>query len=205
MEKAAINHASKALEDEPAMRWFSPPKVLVDNREGDFEPGCKSQERDAQVAREKNILQALYFNKAMTPPSPAEPDPEASASAADKRIDPVIIPLDDIENGDESVEDYSAKQWLDPKVNAVDRKASMESQFSLPPALSNLLNSVNLSNILTSVPPPTELSQEDQNTLAAQTEAMKVIKEAALDASFTFDFVIRSSTLVYYWSIVWLA
>ncbi len=166
MEKAAIK-SKGTVEEEKALEWYRPLLVDVERKEP-FEPGSKSEEKDVQKTREKNILQALYFNKAMTPPTPAEPDPENQP-----KTDPTFIPLEDVENGDESVEDYSSKEWLDPKVNAVDRQANIESTFSLPPALSNLLNSVNLSSILPA--PSQELSQEEQDVLAAQTEAMKAM------------------------------
>ncbi len=165
MEKAAIK--SKGAVEEDQTQWYTPIRVDVDNREP-FEPGSKSEEKDIQYAREKNVLQALYFNKAMTPPSPAEPDPEMF-----KRREPAVIPLDDVEGGEDSVTDYSKKvQWPEPKINAVDQQANLESAFSLPPALSNLLNSVNIASIL---PKPSSLSQEEQTVLAAQTEALKAM------------------------------
>ncbi len=174
MEKAAFK-SKGAVETEQErsakLEWFKPPRVDVEAKEEPFEPGSKSLEKDVQREREKNILQALYFNKAMTPPSPAEPDPETNVNAEP----PTLIPLDDVENGEESVEDYSSRTWLEPKVCAVDRKANLESTLSLPPALSNLLNSVSQLQSMLPPQPQQDMSQEERDMLAAQTEAMKAM------------------------------
>lgn len=71
-------------------------------------PGCQSLEKDIQFAREKVILQALYFNKRMMPDSPAEPDPENH-----QMIDPILIPLEDPINNQE--QDLRNVPWPEPK------------------------------------------------------------------------------------------
>lgn len=71
-------------------------------------PGSKSLEKNIQFAREKNILQALYFNKRMIPDTPAEPDPEIHPMT-----DPAMIPLEDPENSAE--QEARVMPWPDPK------------------------------------------------------------------------------------------
>lgn len=71
-------------------------------------PGSKSLEKNIQFAREKNILQALYFNKRMIPDSPAEPDPEIH-----QMTDPATIPLEDPENATE--QEARIQPWPEPK------------------------------------------------------------------------------------------
>lgn len=74
------------------------------------EPGSKSTEKAVQYAREKNILQAIYFNKSMLPDSPAEPRHENH-----NIVDPVVIPLIDITGNPDSVNDYQNTPWPEPK------------------------------------------------------------------------------------------
>lgn len=71
-------------------------------------PGCQSLEKDIQFAREKSMLQALYFNKRMIPDSPAEPDFENH-----QMTDPVLIPLEDPVNNQE--QDLRNVPWPEPK------------------------------------------------------------------------------------------
>lgn len=71
-------------------------------------PGCQSLEKDIQFAREKSVLQALYFNKRMVPDSPAEPDLENH-----QMTDPVMIPLEDPVNNQE--QDLRNVPWPEPK------------------------------------------------------------------------------------------
>ncbi|KAF5298402.1 hypothetical protein FQR65_LT01180 [Abscondita terminalis] len=71
------------------------------------EPGCKSLEKDIQFAREKSVLQAIYFNKKMLPETPAEPDPEMYQVK-----DPIIIPVDAADNPDH---DFRDTPWPEPK------------------------------------------------------------------------------------------
>ena len=182
MEKAAIKSKGAINEspEQPSLQWYTPKKVLVTNKEK-FVSGAKSLERDAQAAREKNVLQALYFSKEMTPPSPAEPDAEQFI-----RQEPSAIPMDD-QVGDVGVSDCSKNGWPQPKLNQVDQQANFESSFSLPPALSNLLNNVNLNSFLqqnqnpsAAAQQPTSasgqpLSREEQDILNAQTEALKAL------------------------------
>lgn len=71
-------------------------------------PGSQSLEKDIQFAREKSVLQALYFNKRMVPDSPAEPEPENH-----QMTDPVLIPLEDPVNNQE--QDLRNIPWPEPK------------------------------------------------------------------------------------------
>uniref|UniRef100_A0A0C9RLF1 Ppp1r10 protein n=1 Tax=Fopius arisanus TaxID=64838 RepID=A0A0C9RLF1_9HYME len=79
------------------------------------EPGKESKEKDVQYAREKGILQALYFNRGMIPDSAAEPDEERHHIL----VDPKIIPLDDLTGNKESEKDFSMTPWPEPKPSLV--------------------------------------------------------------------------------------
>ncbi|XP_069697573.1 serine/threonine-protein phosphatase 1 regulatory subunit 10 isoform X2 [Periplaneta americana] len=74
------------------------------------EPGARSREKDVQYAREKVILQALYFNRSMIPDTAAEPELEIHPTT-----DPVIIPLDDVTGNPDSVNDFQNTPWPEPK------------------------------------------------------------------------------------------
>ncbi len=176
MEKAAFNSKSNLSDEgdnnENEIPWYKPRPLLVDNREP-FTPGCNSKEKMVQQDREKNVLQVIYFSKDMTPDTPAEADPAEPGTIKGKPI--THIPLEDAEADDNSVQSYVNHGWPTPKENTVSQKASLESQFQLPPALSNLLSSINREGLNSIIPPANTLSQEDQTTLAAQTEAMKAM------------------------------
>lgn len=85
--------------------WRIP--MEIDLPEPLAEPGSKSLEKDIQFAREKSVLQALYFNKKMLPDSPAEPDPENYQIK-----DPITIPIEDADNPDH---DFRNTPWPEPK------------------------------------------------------------------------------------------
>ncbi|KAJ8960973.1 hypothetical protein NQ318_020276 [Aromia moschata] len=70
-------------------------------------PGNKSLEKDIQFAREKSVLQALYFDKRRIPDSPEEPIPENHQMS-----DPVLIPLEDPESQEI---DLRSTPWPEPK------------------------------------------------------------------------------------------
>lgn len=169
MEKAAIS-SKGSIDEEILIPWYSPVKFIAPKSETnpDFVHGASSLEREIQAKREGNVLQALYFNREMTPTTPAEPDSENLPKEL-----PIQIPLDDVEGGDESVTSFVHLGWPTPHINEVDRTANFETSLPLPPALSNLLNKVgNLHNL---IPPPQQaakLSDEDKGTLVAQTQAM---------------------------------
>lgn len=172
LEKEAVKNKSSMSDHEDSahlLDWYKPVRLIVDNREP-FVPGAKSKEKEVQAHREKGVLQALYFNREMTPNDPAEAEPEMIKT----NLQPSMIPLEDQENdGSNSDHSYQNNGWPEPKENQVSQQASLESQFSLPPALSSLLSSINKNGLEAIIPPPTALSKEEQDTLAAQTEAMK--------------------------------
>ncbi|KAL3281396.1 hypothetical protein HHI36_004605 [Cryptolaemus montrouzieri] len=91
---------------EPTTLWRIP--YLIDQPELPVQPGSKSLEKDIQYAREKNILQALYFNKSLIPDTPAEPILENHPM-----VDPVIIPLEDTES--QNIYDLRNTPWPEPK------------------------------------------------------------------------------------------
>lgn len=81
--------------------------IEIDLKSSLVESGGKSLEKDIQFAREKTVLQALYFGGKMAPESAIEPDPENH-----QMTDHVIIPLEDPENPDvEAV----PPPWPEPK------------------------------------------------------------------------------------------
>ncbi|XP_071633343.1 uncharacterized protein Pnuts [Temnothorax longispinosus] len=111
-EREAFQMARKLnTEDlmEERTRWK--PLIPVDLPPPLVEPGKDSKEKDIQYAREKGILQALYFNRSMIPDSAAEPDEERHHVMTD----PKIIPLDDLTGNKESEKDFTAVAWPEPK------------------------------------------------------------------------------------------
>lgn len=111
-EREAFQMARKLnTEDlmEEKTRWK--PLIPVDLPPPLVEPGKDSKEKDVQYAREKGILQALYFNRSMIPDSAAEPDEERHHVMTD----PKIIPLDDLTGNKESEKDFTAVPWPEPK------------------------------------------------------------------------------------------
>ncbi|XP_036139785.1 serine/threonine-protein phosphatase 1 regulatory subunit 10 isoform X2 [Monomorium pharaonis] len=111
-EREAFQMARK-LNNEDLMeektRWK--PLIPIDLPPPLVEPGKDSKEKDVQYAREKGILQALYFNRSMIPDSAAEPDEERHHVMTD----PKIIPLDDLTGNKESEKDFTAAPWPEPK------------------------------------------------------------------------------------------
>lgn len=89
--------------------------------------GSQSLEKDIQFAREKSVLQALYFNKRMMPDSPAEPDPENH-----QMTDPVLIPLEDPVNNQE--QDLRNVPWPEPKGSP---PPEPQPTINLPPLFKN--------------------------------------------------------------------
>ncbi|KAL6440151.1 hypothetical protein ACFW04_003040 [Cataglyphis niger] len=111
-EREAFQMARK-LNNEDLMeertRWK--PLIPIDQPPPLVEPGKDSKEKDIQYAREKGILQALYFNRSMIPDSAAEPDEERHHVITD----PKIIPLDDLTGNKESEKDFTSVPWPEPK------------------------------------------------------------------------------------------
>ncbi|KZC09570.1 PREDICTED: serine/threonine-protein phosphatase 1 regulatory subunit 10 [Dufourea novaeangliae] len=111
-EREAFQMARKlSTEDlmEERTRWK--PLIPIDLPPALVESGKDSREKDIQYAREKGILQALYFNRSMIPDSAAEPDEERHHIYSD----PKIIPLDDLTGNKESEKDFTSMAWPEPK------------------------------------------------------------------------------------------
>ncbi|KAJ3633992.1 hypothetical protein MTP99_010904 [Tenebrio molitor] len=104
---------------EPQTMWRLP--YLIDQNEPLAAPGCKSLEKDIQFAREKSVLQALYFDKRKIPDSAEEPIPENHQIS-----DPIIIPLEDAESQEM---DLRNTPWPEPK------GSPPPMQESLPPQI----------------------------------------------------------------------
>lgn len=110
-EREALQMSRKLPhEDTMDERTSWKPLVPIDLPPPLAEPGTKSTEKAVQYAREKNILQAIYFNKSMLPDSGAEPDVEHH-----NVTDPVIIPLIDVTGNTDSIYDYQNTPWPEPK------------------------------------------------------------------------------------------
>ncbi|XP_076247567.1 phosphatase 1 nuclear targeting subunit isoform X2 [Calliopsis andreniformis] len=111
-EREAFQMARKLSNEdlmEERTRWK--PLIPIDLPPALVEPGKDSREKDIQYAREKGILQALYFNRSMIPDSAAEPDEERHHVYTD----PKIIPLDDLTGNKESEKDFTSMPWPEPK------------------------------------------------------------------------------------------
>jgi protein phosphatase 1 regulatory subunit 10 len=172
MEKVAFKSKdSMGPEETDIDKWTRPVRIDVDNREP-FTPGHGSKEKDIQFNREKTVLAAFLYSKETTPDTPSEPDASSMLLLASSEK-PIFIPLDDLSNDGESNEqhDYSNEGWPEPHTNQVDRQANFDTDFSLNPALSHLLSSIENSGIF----PPSQqqnLSQEELDIYKAQTEAI---------------------------------
>nr|XP_033326074.1 serine/threonine-protein phosphatase 1 regulatory subunit 10 isoform X2 [Megalopta genalis]XP_033326075.1 serine/threonine-protein phosphatase 1 regulatory subunit 10 isoform X2 [Megalopta genalis]XP_033326076.1 serine/threonine-protein phosphatase 1 regulatory subunit 10 isoform X2 [Megalopta genalis]XP_033326077.1 serine/threonine-protein phosphatase 1 regulatory subunit 10 isoform X2 [Megalopta genalis]XP_033326078.1 serine/threonine-protein phosphatase 1 regulatory subunit 10 isoform X2 len=111
-EREAFQMARKLSNEdlmEERTRWK--PLISIDLPPALVESGKDSREKDIQYAREKGILQALYFNRSMIPDSAAEPDEERHHVYSD----PKIIPLDDLTGNKESEKDFTSMAWPEPK------------------------------------------------------------------------------------------
>ncbi|XP_067001508.2 serine/threonine-protein phosphatase 1 regulatory subunit 10 isoform X1 [Anabrus simplex] len=125
-EREAFMLARKLPQDdimEEKTPWL--PLIPIDLPPSLAEPGKCSREKDIQYAREKATLQAIYFNRAMIPDSPAEPDMEIHATT-----DPTPIPLDDVTGNADSVNDFQNTPWPEPKPMIIPQ--SPPQQFPLP-------------------------------------------------------------------------
>ena len=193
MEKAALGLKSDINVDEQEIaNWYKPVPLTFDEN-SDQKPcftayGSQSMERNTQAEREKTVLQALYFNLETTPNTPAEPDnPTDSMKGSLNEVK--LIPLEDKEADEGSYHDYTQEGWPDPKMNKLEHQyaASISSAFSLPPALSSLLATIETEGLENIIPSPGSLSKEDQSTLAAQTAALQklgMIPGVDLDPTF---------------------
>jgi protein phosphatase 1 regulatory subunit 10 len=166
---------SSSSHGQKLVSWYKPVPISVTNREP-FTPGETSKEKEIQLNREKNVLQVIYFSREMTPDTPKEAETEPNALKLTGTGQPAFIPLEDKEAGDENSEfAYVGKGWPDPKENQVSQQANLESHFSLPPALSALLGTINTDGLHAVLPPTSSLSKEEQDTLEAQTQALKAM------------------------------
>ncbi|KAJ8681053.1 hypothetical protein QAD02_016840 [Eretmocerus hayati] len=111
-EREAFQMARKlSSEDVMEERTLWKPLIPIDLPLPLVEPGKDSREKDIQYAREKGILQALYFNRNMIPDSASEPDEERHHVF----MEPKIIPLDDLTGNKDSEKDFSHIPWPEPK------------------------------------------------------------------------------------------
>merc|ERR1711963_407538 len=144
MEKAAMKSKNAISDDDHStVLWYKPKRISVTNREP-FTPGHNSKERSIQNDREKSVLQEIYFTREMTPDTPKEADPDSNTMRPGQ---PATIPTEDAEADENGVLHYAHKPWPIPKENQVSQQAQFESQFSLPPALSDLLSSINKTGV----------------------------------------------------------
>lgn len=72
--------------------WYMPPPV-----EGAVCPPTPTAtvERERVLARDMQVLKAMYFSRNLIPESPSEPDPMPALAPSERR-DPIIVPLTDV-------------------------------------------------------------------------------------------------------------
>lgn len=139
-EREALQNSRKLPNEdlmEPQAMWRL--LFLIDQPDALVQPGSKSLEKDIQFAREKSVLQALYFDKRKIPDSPDEPMPENHQMS-----DPVMIPLED---ADSQEIDLRNTPWPEPKGSP----PHIESQLQ-PQVFPNLGGQFNTS--FPQMPPP---------------------------------------------------
>lgn len=81
----------------------------------------KSKEREVQAEREKTCLKTIYFNRAMIPDSPLEPD-----VIAFQNIEPPTIPLFDITGNTDAIHDYTNMPWPEAKGSPPHQAGNLE-------------------------------------------------------------------------------
>jgi len=163
MEKAALTSKTEiVIDDHEIEKWYKPVPLTYDEN-SELKPsftnhGSQSQEKFIQADREKTVLQALYFSLENTPNTPQEPDNSGDDAGG---LSDVItkIPLID---KDAEEHDYTRQGWPTAKENKVDNEyaASISSAFHLPPALSNLLASIETKGLESIIPSPTSSKSE---------------------------------------------
>lgn len=77
-----------------------------------LEYGTQSKEREVQAEREKTCLKTIYFNRAMIPDSPIEPD-----NISFQNVEPPTIPLFDVTGNPDAVHDFTTMPWPEPKAS----------------------------------------------------------------------------------------
>lgn len=87
------------------MEWA--PLILVDDVP---EHEVKSKEKEVQMEREKTCLKTIYFNRAMIPDSPIEPD-----VVSYQNVEPPTIPLFDVTGNTDAIHDYTNMPWPEAK------------------------------------------------------------------------------------------
>ncbi|XP_031629016.1 serine/threonine-protein phosphatase 1 regulatory subunit 10 [Contarinia nasturtii] len=87
------------------MQWV--PLILVDDVP---EHVVKSKECEVQAEREKTCLKTIYFNRAMIPDNPVEPD-----VVTFQNVEAPTIPLFDITGNTDTIHDYTNMPWPEPK------------------------------------------------------------------------------------------
>uniref|UniRef100_T1IJS3 Serine/threonine-protein phosphatase 1 regulatory subunit 10 n=1 Tax=Strigamia maritima TaxID=126957 RepID=T1IJS3_STRMM len=122
-ERQAVETAKRWIGDkmEEKIMWLAP--ILIDLPSQLVERGCNSEQINIQRDREQSVLQEIYFSRDSVPDTSHEPDPETVEAT-----EPKIIPLED-ENNPDAVIDYSVGE--------------APQSTCLPPALSNLMLSIN--------------------------------------------------------------
>lgn len=81
----------------------------------------KSKEREIQAEREKTCLKTIYFNRAMIPDSPLEPD-----VIAFQNIEPPTIPLFDVTGNTDAIHDYTNMPWPEAKGSPPHQAATLD-------------------------------------------------------------------------------
>ncbi|XP_058803454.1 serine/threonine-protein phosphatase 1 regulatory subunit 10 [Phymastichus coffea] len=136
------------------------PLIPIDLPAPLVEPGKDSREKDIQYAREKGILQALYFHRSMIPDSAAEPDEERHQIV----IEPKVIPLDDLTGNKESEKDFSNVPWPEPKPQLPAPSTIMQNSF-FPPFRTNQQQTQQMIPPMGAQPPLVSMVQPMMNSM----------------------------------------
>lgn len=107
-EREAFSISRKVNADDvmiEQMAWT--PLILVDDVP---EYLVKSKESEIQAERERTCLKTIYFNRAMIPDSPLEPD-----VISFQNVESPTIPLFDVTGNTDAIHDYTNIPWPEPK------------------------------------------------------------------------------------------
>lgn len=83
-----------------------------------------SKEKEIQNERERTCLKTIYFNRAMIPDSPSEPD-----VITFQNIEPQVIPLIDVSGNPDAVHDFTTMPWPEPKGSPTHKPSLLDGIF----------------------------------------------------------------------------
>lgn len=120
MQNKKINEEDSMVEQ---ISWA--PLIIVDDVPEP--PQITSKEKDIQADRERTCLKTIYFNRAMIPDSPSEPD-----VITFQNVEPPTIPLYDVTGNPDAVQDFTSMPWPDPKGSPTHKSAGLDGITGFP-------------------------------------------------------------------------